>query len=229
MKIIMKYYQTDISKMVAEFQLENSPTDRYASFDYCYHYFHPTTANDLLGEIEKSCLSLGFYLASWGMLRGSSFLLNKSVKYYEPLIRFIAGLDYSVWDIDADKYSEENIRTICSIYREIQRIIVNNGNSHLTLVTKIMLGVFGFIPAYDNFFGNTFRNIFQGICGFRSVNQKSLHCIKQFYVDNREEIDKYSSKIYVKEFATENDSGITYTKSKIIDMYGFNKGLKQSA
>ena len=224
----MKYHRTDISKMVSEFQLDNSSTDRYASFDYCYHYFHPTTANDLLGEIEKSCLSLGFYLASWGMLRGSSFLLSKSVKYYEPLIKFIAGLDHSVWNIDVDKYSDENIRIICSIYPEIQRIIVNNGNSHLTLVSKIMLGVFGFIPAYDNFFGNTFRDIFQGTCGFRSVNQKSLHCIQLFYADNKDEIDQYSSKIHVKEFATGDESDITYTKSKIIDMYGFNKGLKQS-
>ena len=215
--------------MVAEFQRENSSTDRYASFDYCYHYFHPTTANDLLGEIEKSCLSLGFYLASWGMLRGSSFLLSRSVKYYEPLIRYIAGLDSSVWDIDVDKYSDkQNIRTICDIYREIQRIIVNNGNSHLTLVTKIMLGVFGFIPAYDNYFGNTFREIFKGMCGFRSVNPKSLSYIRQFYDDNKEKIDQYSSEIYVKEFITGNGPSITYTKSKIIDMYGFTKGLKQS-
>ncbi len=162
------------------------------------------------------------------MLRGSSFLLNKSVKYYEPLIRYIAGLDPSVWDIDVDKYSDENIRKICDIYREIQRIVVKNGNSHLTLVTKIMLGVFGFIPAYDNFFGNTFREIFQGICGFRSVNPKSLNCIQQFYADNREEIDQYSSEIYVKEFTTGNGSSFTYTKSKVIDMYGFAKGLKQS-
>lgn len=224
----MKYNQTDISEMVAEFQRENSSTDRYASFDYCYHYFHPSTANNLLREIEKSCLSLGFYLASWGMLRGSSFLLNRSVKYYEPLIRYIAGLDASVWDIDVDKYSDKNIRSICTIYREIQRIIVNNGNSHLTLVTKIMLGVFGFIPAYDNFFGNTFRGIFQGICGFRSVNHKSLNCIRQFYDDNKKEIDQYSSEIYVKEFITGNSIGITYTKAKIIDMYGFTKGLKQN-
>ncbi|PTN32704.1 hypothetical protein C6366_16065 [Desulfonatronum sp. SC1] len=224
----MKYHQADISKMVTEFQKYNSSTDRYASFDYCYCYFHPTSDNDLLGDIEKSCLSLGFYLASWGMLRGSSFLLNRSVKHYEPLIRYIAGLDSSVWDIDVDQYSGKNIKSICSIYRDIQRIIVNNGNSHLTLVTKIMLGVFGFIPAFDNYFGNTFREIFQGECGFRSVNQNSLNCIQQFYDDNREEIDMYSSKIYVKEFTTGDNSGITYKKSKIIDMYGFTKGLKKS-
>lgn len=224
----MKYYQHDIPKAVSKFQKTNAPTDRYASFDYCYRYFHPSTAHDLLKDIEKSSLAIGFYLASWGMLRGSSFLLNKSAKHYEPLVAYIANLDKAVWSIDVDSYNEENIRTICTIYNEIKRIIIDNGSTHLTLVTKILLGVFGFIPAYDNYFGNTFRSIFEGKCGFRSVNKKSLDCIRQFYEANKSEIDNHSSKIFVKEFSTGNASNLTYTKSKLIDMYGFTKGLEYS-
>jgi hypothetical protein len=33
-----------------------------------------------------SCLQIGFYLASWGMMRGSSFLLEKSVRNFSNLI-----------------------------------------------------------------------------------------------------------------------------------------------
>lgn len=41
---------------------------RSRSWDYCYNYFqdHPEPTQDL----ERSCLQLGYYLASWGMLRG---------------------------------------------------------------------------------------------------------------------------------------------------------------
>jgi len=222
----MKYHQHDIGDAISRFQKANDSNDRYASFDYCYHYFRPSPSRDLLNDIEKSSLAIGFYLASWGMLRGSSFLLNKSVKFYEPLIRYIDNLDKMVWEIDADNYSAENIKKICDIYKDIKDIIVDNGNAHLTLVTKIMLGVFGFIPAFDNYFGNTFRDIFKNECGFRSINTKSLNCIRQFYEDNREEIDRYSSQIFVRDFTTGSDTNINYSKSKIIDMYGFTKGLK---
>ena len=50
------------------------PTGRYASFDYCFNYFQSfrTYPAELTspGNLELSCLQLGFYLASWGMLRG---------------------------------------------------------------------------------------------------------------------------------------------------------------
>ncbi|EKM28037.1 hypothetical protein VCHENC02_6024, partial [Vibrio harveyi] len=39
-----------------------------------------------MGDMEKSCLALGFYLASWGMFRGSSFMLEKSAKNFENLV-----------------------------------------------------------------------------------------------------------------------------------------------
>ena len=55
-----------------------------------------------------SCLQLGFYLASWGMLRGSSTLLRKSARHYEPVIDVIdviAAAPAEVWDVDADRYS----------------------------------------------------------------------------------------------------------------------------
>jgi len=52
--------------------------ERYASFDYCFNYFQTFREEDKIEEladlshIQLSSLQLGFYLASWGMLRGSS-------------------------------------------------------------------------------------------------------------------------------------------------------------
>ncbi len=160
------------------------------------------------------------------MLRGSSFLLNKSAKYYERLIRYVASIDKEIWNIDVDSYNEDNINKIVKIYKDIQAIVIDDGNSHLTLVTKIMLGIFGFVPAFDNYFGNTFRGLFDGECGFRSLNSKSLSCIEQFYKHNKCDIDRLSSQIFVTDFLSSNKTNINYTKSKIIDMYGFTKGIK---
>ncbi|MFP4460510.1 MAG: hypothetical protein ACLFSQ_13095 [Candidatus Zixiibacteriota bacterium] len=88
-------------------------------------------------------------------------------------------------------------------------------------MTKILLGVFGFIPAFDNYFGNTFRAISGGQCGFRSVNEKSLSFIKEFYDSNKSTIDRLSDETYTTDFITGEKTNINYPRAKIIDMYGF--------
>jgi len=215
--------KTDIGTIVNKFKSQSNPYDRYSSFDYCYNYFR--TTNDITQDIEKSCLVLGFYLASWGMFRGSSFLLQKSVKHFEPTIRYIATIDKAVWEIDADNYNEKNIQTIIKIYKDIKFCLIDKDNSDLTLITKILLGVFGFIPAFDNYFCNSFRAITAGQCGFRKVNVKSLSFIKTFYESNKTTIDRLSAETYTTDFMTGQKTTINYPKAKIIDMYGFTAGL----
>jgi hypothetical protein len=214
--------KTDIETIVNKFKSQSNPDDRYTSFDYCYNYFR--TTNDLTQDIEKSCLVLGFYLASWGMFRGSSFLLKKSVRHFEPTIRYIATLDKSVWEIDADNYDEKNIQTIIKIYKDIKICLINKDNSDLTLITKILLGVFGFIPAFDNYFCNSFRAISDGQCGFRKLNIKSLSFIKIFYESNKTIIERLSDETFTTDFMTGQKTTINYPKAKIIDMYGFTSG-----
>ncbi len=225
---VLDYQADDLAFIINDFQNHNEPTQRYCSFDYCYNYFLSTSSEGLIKDIEKSCLVLGFYLASWGMLRASSFLLGKSCKHYQPLIVYISTLERNIWDIDVDNFSEENIETIINIYHEIKGLVINDKNADLTLVTKIMLGVFGFIPAYDRFFQNTFREISKGECGFRAVNKKSLICIQYFYEANKHEIDRLASNIFTTDFLTGEKTKINYPKSKIIDMYGFTKDLALS-
>jgi hypothetical protein len=82
----MRYYRDDIAEVINTFKTKHNSNDRYASFDYSYNYFHPSNKHNLIGDMEKSCLSLGFYLASWGMFRGSSFMLEKSSKNFVPVI-----------------------------------------------------------------------------------------------------------------------------------------------
>ena len=215
--------QTDIEAVVNRYKSNSNPTDRYTSFDFCYNYFRQTT--DLNRDIEKSCLTLGFYLASWGMYRGSSFLLQHSVRQFYPTIQYINSLDKSVWSIDVDKYSTENIQTIIQIYKDIKKNLIQKDNTDLTLITKVLLGVFGFIPAFDSYFCDSFRSVSNGRCGFRRVSEKSLTLIGEFYNSNQEIIDKLSSETFTTDFLTEKKTNLNYPKAKIIDMYGFS--LKQ--
>jgi hypothetical protein len=218
---------SNIEEVVTNFTGKAIPEHRFSSFDYCYNYFLNT--DDLTKNMEKSCLELGFYLASWGMFRGSSFLLQKSARHFIPTIEYINTLDKTVWQIDVNKYDVNNIDIILDIYNKIDRTIIEGWNRGITLTTKIILGVFGFMPAFDEYVCSAFRNIADGKngnpkCGFRSVNKDSLRIIKQFYDENKVAIDKLSNNIYTKDFSTGKITKINYPKAKIIDMFGFTYG-----
>jgi hypothetical protein len=221
----------NISKNLASFiegQGKNKgkqPSERYASFDYCFNYFQSFRDRDTVREladarnIQTSCLQLGFYLASWGMLRGSSFLLEKSVKFYEPLIRNVANFDKRVWEIDVDIYMEENLKVLIACKQMIVASLGEKYKPSDTLITKIMLGVFGNVPAFDDFFRKGFDT--------HSFGKKSLRLISEFYKENKSEIDK--SEIYTFDYATGRTTNRRYTKAKIIDMIGFMEGMKRKA
>jgi len=219
--------QTDIHAVLQAYNSKSGPNDRFTSFDYCYNYFR--NAEDLKNDVEKSCLALGFYLASWGMLRGSSFLLDKSAKHFEDTIGYIAELPRSIWNIDVDNYTNENIQQIIEIYGDVKSKLVTDGKTHKTLVTKVLLGVFGFVPAYDDYFTSTFREISGELCRFRSVNVNSLTVIKGFYENNRTTIDRFSEQAFTTDFLTGQKTKTNYPKAKIIDMYGFQRAMTARA
>ncbi len=158
----------NIQQTVEIFHNKRKPDHRYASFDYCYNYFSQQSKDDILSDMEKSCLVLGFYLASWGMFRGSSFLLGRSLKTYEPLIRYIAAQkesEINPWNIDVDSYTDSHIDYLLKQYKDIEYAIMGDEeHESLTLVTKIMLGVFGHTPAVDTYFKKTFSELFGKRC-----------------------------------------------------------------
>ncbi|MDR2651432.1 MAG: hypothetical protein LBC68_03835 [Prevotellaceae bacterium] len=213
-----------IEEIVKEFLSEGSDQNhRYRSFDYCYNYFH--TTEDLTKDMEKSCLELAFYLASWGMLR-NSVLLQKSLTHFRKIIEYINRHDDALWQIDVNNYTEENIDTILEVYHKIDDCIYPSSEKHQkhVLITKIMLGVFGFVPAYDRFFHETFKRIDPVKCKFSSFNEKSLNVIKCFYEKHQETIDKLSDETYTSVFYPEKETPLKYPRAKIIDMFGFTYG-----
>jgi hypothetical protein len=203
---------------------EFEPTLRNASFDYCFNYFQSfreDAAQKALasGEhLETSCLHLGFYLASWGMLRGSSFLLNKSVKFYEAVISTIADMPPVFWEIDVDCYTHANIDLLLKCKQKITDALGSANNPSDTLVTKIMLGVFGSIPAFDTNVTAGFKKVF----GMSSLSVETLENVAGFYNTNKVTIDAYH--IPTLDFKTGLPTKRTYTRAKIVDMIFFSEG-----
>lgn len=221
----MKYFVKDLKEKVLSFEEKHDPNGRYASYDYCYNHFHPSNNTDISIDMEKSCLALGFYLASWGMYRGSSFMLEKSARNLITLVEYIASQPTSAWEIDVNKYTPENIDFLIEQYNNIRRVLIKGNNAHLTLTTKIMIGVFSSVPAYDRFFIKTFKELFKGRCGFTSFNKQSLKCIESFYNDNQAIIQEISTTSKTVDFNSGRQTCLRYSNAKIIDMYGFTKGL----
>ncbi len=197
------------------------PNERYSSFDYCYNYFYNFYKDDKLKQLadennmQQSCLQLGFYLASWGMMRGSSFLLEKSLRHLQNVITTISRMNPRLWEIDMDNYNNENIELLLECRdRLIDSLGKNNAKTWDTLITKIMLGVFANIPAFDQYFKKSLK--------IYSFNKTALIKIKRFYEENRETFDSY--KFHTFDFMTGQETSILYTKAKLIDMCGFMAG-----
>ena len=200
------------------------PNERYASFDFCYNYFYSFyKQNKLSGlankeNLQMSCLQIGFYLASWGMMRGSSFLLEKSMRNFSNLIITISKMNPKLWKIDVADYNEENISLILDCKQQIINALGKENRPSDTLVTKIMLGVFANIPAFDQYFKKFLKN--NGYC--QTPNKKSLKQLNEFYLKNKNDFDFF--KIHTFDFLTSKETENIYTKAKLIDMCGFMDG-----
>lgn len=201
------------------------PDERYASFDYCFNYFQSFREAGKISELASpdflhlSCLQLGFYLASWGMLRASSTLLQKSARYLAPTIKVIAQTEAPAWEIDVHFYTEANIQLLIKLADAIQAALPG---ASPTLQTKIMLGVFGSVPAFD-------RNFKMGCKGegiSQTFGRQALKQIGAFYRGNAALID--SHRVQTLDFVTGEPTKRTYPRAKVIDMAFFSEGEKRA-
>ena len=87
----MTFSILDIEKSSVEKYLSNMVQDsnhRFKSWEYCY------TAFGNLDSVDYLSLHLAFYLASWGMYRGSSFLLQKDYRIHIPVVKELLSEKY---------------------------------------------------------------------------------------------------------------------------------------
>ncbi len=220
-------------------KLREDENGRYRSWEYCYKVFHDAHLSSDMNDdyIDYLCLHLSFYLASWGMYRGSSFLLQRDYKVHKPIIKMILEDKYaSLWGIKINDYKiEYNQKLLQDIvgrmkntYNEIRLSVkesIPKNEVSDTLVTKVLMGTFGCVPAYDRYFISGVRNEKAASGNF---NIKSILELVDFYNKYYDEFENARSQMNVYE--------LEYPQMKILDscfwQIGFdldeNKGLKIS-
>lgn len=196
---ILSVYET-VMRYYGEIQAD--PHARYKSWEHCYLYFGNIKANDI------ACLHLAFYLASWGMYRGSSHILDKDYKIYsaivELLLKYEALRKFKLTDGD-------KVQPIIELKGELTKELfrVTNKAPSDTLLSKIILGTLGCVPAYDRFVKDGLKD--KGKYG--SFSAKSLKEIMAFGQDHGDDIQSIKEK-----------TGVEYTDMKIMDMYFWQLG-----
>lgn len=216
---------SDIEGVISSFhrQLSIDQHHRYKSWEYCYSYF---SKDDI--DVDHACLHLALYLASWGMYRGSSFLLWKDYLIHEAIVRELISKRH-LRSVDFTYQPEETIseifnlsnwikdwytENITSVNGHTKRIIPTN-----TLVTKILLGTLGCIPAYDRYFVGGLRK--KGI-GFSTLTKGNLLAVLRFYQSNKTAFDNAQKHIM-------DISGVHYPAMKLVDMYFWQIGFEAAS
>ena len=217
---------------------EGGPGTRYRSWEWCHQVFLDkkkeyarATGNRKKEIIDYLSLHLAFYLASWGMYRGSSYLLQRDYKCHKKTVKTILQRRYDkLWDYQPNKRNLAAVTKLLfgdkkGIYFLIKESYPGydgeNDSPTETLITKILLGTFGCIPAFDRFLKSgikAFKEKHQGCDLTQSIENKGKNKGKTF----RALVDfaiKYEDALKV-------ESAINYPPMKCVDMYFWEVGYE---
>jgi len=182
---------------------------RYRSWVHCFNAFR-TLRHDK-NNVDLLCLHLAWYMASWGMLRGRSFLLQMDYLVHKPLVQIILSGKYDFLFDDA--HCAHMIPLTIELSDDIHKAYDKRSIS-CTFVTKIILGVFGIAPAYDRYFRRGAQKY--SICS-TTFNKKSLQALWSFYEQHFIALEALRKELTIE--------GINYTPMKLIDMCLFQIGV----
>jgi hypothetical protein len=158
------------------------------------------------------------------MYRGSSFLLWKDYLIHHKVVNHILSLQH-LRGIDFSKPCTSEIDEIFELTSWIrnwyrQNIKHVNGEARKinvtdTLVTKILLGTLGCMPAYDRYFVDGLRA--KGL-SYSRLSKNNFLSVVEFYNRNSDDFDSVQKSI-------KRTTGIYYPSMKLVDMYFWQIGF----
>jgi hypothetical protein len=193
---------------------------RYRSWEHYYRYFHWLTPESAVANRETAALHLGFYLASWGMYRGSSFLLQRGYtahygvieKIFQPQFRSLWAREFGTTNNDTDLIP--TILDAVEVIRDAYRPVADSREATDTLVTKVVLGTFGSLPACDRYF----------ISGFKKAGYSCSGLNPRFATQLLAFTGGHRSELLEEQRTIERIGGIKYPLMKLVDMYFWQIG-----
>src|SRR5262245_41156096 len=200
-------------------EVVGDPHHRYRSWEHCYRFFREVTPQGLAAQREHAALQLAFYLASWGMYRGSSFLLQRAYSVHLGVVDCLAASRFApLWEREfgGDAVDLDLVPLILDAATEITKAYSQFGEPTEILVTKILLGTFGCLPACDQYFVAGFRNA--GL-GYSYLNAKFVTKLLDFSLANLTEFRREQAVI-------SDHNGAHYPLMKLVDMYFWQLGYE---
>ena len=195
---ILKYHNTT----------KDGEHTRFRSWKHCHTAFQKFRNDPTKHELLS--LHLAYYLASWGMLR-NSFLRSHDYLVHLPLVKvFVNGQFEKLYT----EQTKECISLVLDAKTEINKAYKDNSPTD-TLITKILLGVFGCTPAFDRYFIRATRKY--GVSS-GTFNENSLLQLWQYYEQHKKLFEQVNKQM-----------GKEYTPMKLLDMclwqIGFDENL----
>jgi hypothetical protein len=219
-------------------------SSRGRSWDRCYRFFqkyHGSNQKQRETPKEMVCLHLGFYLASWGMFRGSGSLMHKDYTIYEQVVNLIFQHEYeALWKPEffrdlltsnnRIRHDSQEISLIFKLKKQIEDYInsltviknrledVENAHATDTIISKILMGTIGCTPAYDTYFRKGLSAC--KICRCGSLTGTSFAKLLNICRENRiwSKLQKRPVEYY----------GVVYPVMRMVDLYFWTKGFNAS-
>lgn len=206
---------------------------RSRSWEHCYRVFRDART-DPSPDYDYLSLHLAFYLASWGMYRGSSFLLQKDYKVLTPIVEKILKPEYDclfgvacadVRNSDVWKQLKKLSDCISAHFQPIRDEVAGRkvaSSVSPVLITKILMGTLGCVPAYDRFFEEGARHL--GLKE-KSYKKNSLLELADIYEAHNDRLEEARRGM--------RTDDLIYPQMKLLDMgfwqVGFDQETKESA
>ena len=202
---------------------------RSRSWEHCYRVFRDART-DPSPDCDYLSLHLAFYLASWGMYRGSSFLLQKDYKVLTPIVEKILKPEYDcLFGLACTDLRNNDVRDqlmklyddIANYFRPIRDQVAGReieSPVSPVLITKILMGTLGCVPAYDRFFvdGIKEHKVTTGEYSLKSVLK-----LADFYEAHNDRLEEARRGMRTED--------LTYPQMKLLDMGFWQVGFEKEA
>ena len=206
---------------------------RSRSWEHCYRAFRDART-DPSPDYDHLSLHLAFYLASWGMYRGSCFILQKDYKVHTPIVEEILKPEYDcLFGLACADLRKSEVQMmletvnnyIADYFDQIRKEVAGREVASPVspiLITKILMGTLGCVPAYDRFFVD-------GIKKYKVTMQedslKSVRKLAEFYEAHNDRLEEARRGMRI--------GDLVYPQMKLLDMgfwqIGYDQETRESA
>lgn len=218
----------DVSFRAAMDRVAKALTDDPHHRLYSWDHSHAVWKAFLSGSASEdhTTLSLAFYLASWGMYRGSSDLLFRDYKVLTPTVVFLkeAAHPRSAWTdcLFSDENPDPLSKRIAELAGDLKKALVpklkrpdvpsHHPQPSDILLSKILLNTLGCVPAFDTEVKRALEDLLPNYTAGDAFRLPVLKAVGQLARANRTLIEKGQGSLREK-------CGVLYPLTKVLDLY----------